>query len=201
MPSAPLSQIEESEVTDALSSVYRAAAALQAVFADDAGAGALKYVSDYLARLTSNGGGAGLAKLAGASPPSPSEAQRRDPTLLAEALLEGISLLEAVTVSPVFVCVIATRDGVPALLRTLGVVSVVRHISKRRPAGAAGGGAGDRGVLLSVAEEVLARTCNTLAHMARVAYEIEGGHVVGGLHDHVPGPIVQSLPARNWFPA
>jgi len=25
--------------------------------------------------------------------------------------------------------------------------------------------------------------------------------VVGRLHDQVPGPIVQSLPQRNWFPA
>jgi hypothetical protein len=31
--------------------------------------------------------------------------------------------------------------------------------------------------------------------------KIEGGHVVGRLHDQVPGPIVQSLPPRNWFPA
>jgi hypothetical protein len=25
--------------------------------------------------------------------------------------------------------------------------------------------------------------------------------VVGRLHDQVPGPIVQSLPQRHWFPA
>lgn len=31
--------------------------------------------------------------------------------------------------------------------------------------------------------------------------KIEGGNVVGRLHDQVPGPIVQSLPQRNWFPA
>jgi hypothetical protein len=31
--------------------------------------------------------------------------------------------------------------------------------------------------------------------------KIEGGQVVGRLHDQVPGPIVQSLPKRNWFPA
>ena len=30
--------------------------------------------------------------------------------------------------------------------------------------------------------------------------KIEGGAVVGRLHDQVPGPIVQSLPQRNWFP-
>src|SRR5260370_18309661 len=30
---------------------------------------------------------------------------------------------------------------------------------------------------------------------------IEGGNVVGRLHDQVPGPVVQSLPQRNWFPA
>jgi glyoxylase-like metal-dependent hydrolase (beta-lactamase superfamily II) len=31
--------------------------------------------------------------------------------------------------------------------------------------------------------------------------KIEGGYVVGRLQDQVPGPIVQSLPTRNWFPA
>ena len=31
--------------------------------------------------------------------------------------------------------------------------------------------------------------------------KIEGGVVVGRLHDQVPGPVVQSLPQRNWFPA
>jgi glyoxylase-like metal-dependent hydrolase (beta-lactamase superfamily II) len=30
---------------------------------------------------------------------------------------------------------------------------------------------------------------------------IEAGQVVGRLQDSVPGPIVQSLPRRNWFPA
>ena len=30
---------------------------------------------------------------------------------------------------------------------------------------------------------------------------IEGGQVVARLRDSVPGPIVQSLPRRNWFPA
>jgi glyoxylase-like metal-dependent hydrolase (beta-lactamase superfamily II) len=30
---------------------------------------------------------------------------------------------------------------------------------------------------------------------------IEGGNVVGRLQDSVPGPIVQSLPRRQWFPA
>src|ERR1700676_4685793 len=31
--------------------------------------------------------------------------------------------------------------------------------------------------------------------------KVEGGYVVGRLQDQVPGPIVQSLPKRNWFPA
>jgi hypothetical protein len=31
--------------------------------------------------------------------------------------------------------------------------------------------------------------------------KVEHGQVVGRLHDQVPGPVVQSLPARNWFPA
>jgi hypothetical protein len=30
---------------------------------------------------------------------------------------------------------------------------------------------------------------------------IEGGQVLARLRDSVPGPIVQSLPRRNWFPA
>jgi hypothetical protein len=30
---------------------------------------------------------------------------------------------------------------------------------------------------------------------------IDGGQVVGRLRDSVPGPIVQSQPKRNWFPA
>ena len=30
---------------------------------------------------------------------------------------------------------------------------------------------------------------------------IDGGQVVGRLRDSVPGPVVQSLPRRNWFPA
>jgi glyoxylase-like metal-dependent hydrolase (beta-lactamase superfamily II) len=31
--------------------------------------------------------------------------------------------------------------------------------------------------------------------------KIEGGQVVGRLHDSVPGAITQSVPKRNWFPA
>lgn len=31
--------------------------------------------------------------------------------------------------------------------------------------------------------------------------KIEGGRVVGRLHDQVPGPVVSSLPSRPWFPA
>jgi glyoxylase-like metal-dependent hydrolase (beta-lactamase superfamily II) len=31
--------------------------------------------------------------------------------------------------------------------------------------------------------------------------KIEHGFVTGRLHDLVPGPVVQSLPKRNWFPA
>ena len=30
--------------------------------------------------------------------------------------------------------------------------------------------------------------------------KVEGGVVVGRLQDQVPGPIVQSVPKRNWFP-
>ena len=31
--------------------------------------------------------------------------------------------------------------------------------------------------------------------------KVEHGQIVGRLHDLVPGPVVQSLPVRNWFPA
>jgi hypothetical protein len=31
--------------------------------------------------------------------------------------------------------------------------------------------------------------------------KIEHGAVIGRLHDQVPGPVVQTLPQRNWFPA
>ena len=31
--------------------------------------------------------------------------------------------------------------------------------------------------------------------------KVERGVIAGRLHDQVPGPIVQSLPQRNWFPA
>jgi glyoxylase-like metal-dependent hydrolase (beta-lactamase superfamily II) len=31
--------------------------------------------------------------------------------------------------------------------------------------------------------------------------KVERGQIVGRLHDLVPGPVVQSLPVRNWFPA
>ena len=30
---------------------------------------------------------------------------------------------------------------------------------------------------------------------------IEAGQVIGRLQDQVPGPVVQSLPRRNWFAA
>jgi hypothetical protein len=31
--------------------------------------------------------------------------------------------------------------------------------------------------------------------------KVEGGVVTGRLQDSVPGPIVQSYPKRQWFPA
>ena len=36
---------------------------------------------------------------------------------------------------------------------------------------------------------------------ARPPAKIEHGFVIGRMHDQVPGPVVQSLPKRNWFPA
>lgn len=122
-----------------------------------------------------------------------------DATAAAEKLLEGISLMEAVTVSPVFVCVIAAYEGVPALLRALAVVAATRMVAAasggaagRRRGSAAGmtpssarailGGSASsvqaaKSISLPLADEVLSRTCNTLAHLARVAYEVSGGQV------------------------
>ena len=39
------------------------------------------------------------------------------------------------------------------------------------------------------------------AARARPAGENRGRQLVGRLHDSVPGPVTQSLPKRNWFPA
>jgi hypothetical protein len=129
--------IEEAEVTGALASVMRHAARLQAVFSDDTGvSSALKPVNEYLARAAAYG----AVALPGSDAPassSPTEADRRDPTALADAILEGISLLEAVTVAPVFVCTIAAHGGVPVLLRALGVLSAVRHVSRAAAAATA----------------------------------------------------------------
>ena len=49
-------------------------------------------------------------------------------------------------------------------------------------------------------KKVLARSRFALPVHDRPAL-IEGGNVVGRLQDAVPGPIVQSLPRRQWFPA
>jgi len=54
------------------------------------------------------------------------------------------------------------------------------------------GGKGRDQKLLSSSRLICCR-CTTGA-------KIEGGTVVGRLHDQVPGPVVQSLPQRNWFP-
>jgi glyoxylase-like metal-dependent hydrolase (beta-lactamase superfamily II) len=49
-------------------------------------------------------------------------------------------------------------------------------------------------------KKVIARSRFVLPIHDRPAM-IEAGQVVGRLQDSVPGPIVQSLPRRNWFPA
>jgi hypothetical protein len=124
-----------------------------------------------------------------------------DAAAAAAKVLEGISFLEAVTVSPVFVCVIAAYEGVPALLRALAATAATKMMAptagkatafSAAAQAIAGGGRGRagsvnarnapqggaaRGVSLTLADEVLSRTCNTLAHLARVAYEIAGGQV------------------------
>ena len=49
-------------------------------------------------------------------------------------------------------------------------------------------------------KKVVARSRFVLPIHDRAAM-IEAGQVVGRLQDSIPGPIVQSLPRRNWFPA
>lgn len=168
--------------------VVRYTARLQETCADSDG---VRNVVDYCHRM-------GIAGHALIGSGARAEDAALDATAAAEKLLEGISLMEAVTVSPVFVCVIAAYEGVPALLRALAVVAATRMVAAssggagRRRGSAAGmtpstarailGGASSsvqaaKSVSLPLADEVLSRTCNTLAHLARVAYEVSGGQV------------------------
>ncbi len=54
-------------------------------------------------------------------------------------------------------------------------------------------------------EGARSRSCSTASRFLLPVHDrpakIEGGYVVGRLARPVPGPIVQSLPKRNWFPA
>ncbi len=128
-------------------------------------------------------------------------------TAAAEMLLEGISLLEAVAVSPVLVAVIVRGEGIDMLLHTLLIVCALKTIKRSgkgallKAAGKAlgakgkfGAGAGllgksageksklpAQGVLSSVQDEVLSRACSTLSQLARVAYEVSSGDMSNDL--------------------
>ena len=110
--------------------VVRYSARLQETCADS---DSLRHVVDYCHRmeaaghsLVANGAHAADAAL--------------DAPAAAEKLLEGISLMEAVTVSPVFVCVIAASEGVPALLRALAVAASTRMVAAAAAKAPAAGG-------------------------------------------------------------
>ena len=128
-------------------------------------------------------------------------------TAAAEVLLEGISLLEAVAVSPVLVAVIVRGEGIDMLLHTLLVVCALKTIKRSgkanllKAAGKALGGKGkfgaaasmlgkgsqertklpSQGVLATVQDEVLSRACSTLSQLARVAYEVSSGDMSNDL--------------------
>jgi len=184
--------IQENEVVDAIQAVSAWTDVLVAGYDE---AEAFKGVDDYVSRATA----AGVEVFKVAKPIAAAAVPRNakggvDLSAAAEAALEHIALLEAVTVSPVFVCVVASHEGVPALLRALGTVAAIRPAVREARSGPASGGAGagakaapvsraasfgaqQPGIYTSVADDVLARACNTLAHVARVAYEVAGGAV------------------------
>lgn len=195
--------IQEAEVTAAINTVSGLSAKLQGLASGgtNADAEAFRFVSEFISHLQSEGRtlpGPDSIEDGRSSPTS--AANSSNMTMIAERILESMSLLEAVTVSPVFVCVIVAREGVPVLLRTLGVISCLRLAANGGGAGgstaaallaqyagggatavASGAGAAGKTIPFAVADEVMSRACNTLAHIARVGYELEGGQVV---HDH-----------------
>lgn len=122
-------------------------------------------------------------------------------TAAAELLLEGISLLEAVAVSPMLVAVIVRGDGIDSLLHTMLILASIKTIkrsTKPKLIKAAGRSKASRasvfdaasllgraagqakklpsqGILGSTQDEVMTRACNTLSQLARVAYEVSSG--------------------------
>jgi hypothetical protein len=87
-----------------------------------------------------------------------------------EQILEAVALIEAVTVSPSLACVVVQNNGLCVLVRTLGVLSVVKLSDTRTKA--ASNVLADRTISYALADEVLSRTCSTLSQLARVAYEL-----------------------------
>lgn len=144
--------IDEGEVRQALDAVDVATSAFQSLAAQH-DADVLRPVAEYCRTM-------GLP-LRGA-PPNSSQAS------MAEAMLENISLLEAVTASPVFVCIVAACGGIPALVRAVAVLSLA-HTSDGPRASA---GKGRDLASAAVVDQILSRACNTLAHVARVCFEL-----------------------------
>jgi len=185
--------ITEEEVTDAVKGIVTWTGILQAAYGERE---IFKAIEDYTARVTGEGSDVFTSARTAADMPAREMVRNAkgepDMNHAAEKVLENISLLEAVTVSPVFVCVVTANDGVPALLKVLGVLSVVKVLAAAKAAagkgaaavgrGAAPGGAArsfvsEKGVACNLLDDVMSRACNTLAHVARVAYEIGGGQV------------------------
>jgi len=179
--------IEEGEVTTAIRVVSSLVAKLQ-IIASANDAEGFRFMTEYMNILASDGR---------VLPTGEAEGGDESMSGLTDRILEAISLLEAVTVSPVFACVIVANEGVPVLVRTAGVISAVKMIAigkqgsissagsaaqallaaKRNNSAPTATGTNTKAVPYHLADEVLSRTCNTLAHIARVAYELANGQV------------------------
>lgn len=179
--------IEEGEVTTAIRVVSSLVAKLQ-IAASAGDPEALRFMTEYMNSLAAEGR---------VLPTGEAEGGDESMAGLTDRILEAISLLEAVTVSPVFVCVIVANEGVPVLTRTAGVVSAVKMVAvakqgyissagsaaqallaaKRGTNSGASNATNTKAVPYHLADEVLSRTCNTLAHIGRVAYELACGQV------------------------
>jgi hypothetical protein len=147
----PALNISEDEVRSALDAADAAAGSLQSMLSIN-DADALAPAADFAEAFN-------LPVV----PPAPTVSQAR----LAEILLEGIALLEAVTVSPVFVAIVVACGGVPALFRIVAVVAAVRI-------GEAKKGGKQSGASARMIDQILARTASTAAHISRVEYEVAG---------------------------
>lgn len=151
---------------------------------------AVRHVSDYYRR---NVGSFGHTLINRAFP----DDETLDAAAATERLLESASLVEAVATLPVFVCVIASHDGVPVLLRSLmafasmhlisegsdvfkrGLQNIVARVNEAQ----ASAQAAMSSISLPLADRALSRMCNTLAHLAHVTYEVAGGLISADAED------------------